>query len=141
MTEAIRIRRVDAADKVLTDMQALLFPADKIVPARVGEWFLALDPDGAAVAFAGMTPVKSWPGAWYFNRCAVLPEWRGQGLQRRLIHARARRATRIGGRFAISATMAWNVPSSANLIACGFGPYWPQEPWLAESACYWMREL
>jgi GNAT superfamily N-acetyltransferase len=140
MTAAPRIIRVDHADKVLIDLQAEIFPADTPAPVSVGEWFLAVDDDGAAVAFAGMVPVKSWAGVWYLNRCGVLPAWRGQGLQRRLIHARVRRANRFMAPAVISATMPWNVRSTANLLACGFGPYWPDRPWL-EGGCYWVRWL
>jgi GNAT superfamily N-acetyltransferase len=138
----IKVRRVDGNNQVLVDLQRTCLPGDEpLNPSKVRWWWLALDEDGAAVGFAGMNRVASWPGAVYLARAGVLPAARGKGLQRRLINARISYARRIGSTVAISDTTARNFPSSRNLIACGFRPYWPATPWALPDSIYWQRQI
>jgi GNAT superfamily N-acetyltransferase len=140
--DMIRIRRTIGDEKALIDLQRACLPGDlPLRPPTVKYWWLALDDDGAAVGFAGMNPVLSWPGAFYLCRAGVLPSARGQGLQRRLINARIAHARRLGGTVAISDTTARNFPSSRNLIAAGFRPYWPAIPWALPESSYWNRTI
>jgi GNAT superfamily N-acetyltransferase len=138
----IRVCRVVGSEQVLIDLQTACLPGDDpLNPSKVSWWWLALDEDGAAVGFAGMNPVASWPGAVYLARAGVLPVARGRGLQRRMINARVAHARRIGARVAISDTTARNFASSRNLIACGFRPYWPTVPWALPDSIYWTRSI
>ena len=138
----IRIRKTISDHDTLIVLQRACLPGDlPLKPSTVAHWWLALDEDGAAVGFAGMNPVLSWPGAFYLCRAGVLPSARGQGLQRRLINARIAHARRLGGTVAISDTTARNFPSSRNLIACGFRPYWPAIPWALPDSSYWNRTI
>jgi GNAT superfamily N-acetyltransferase len=138
----IRVCRVIGNEQVLIDLQTVCLPGDEpLHPSRVKWWWLALDEDGAAVGFAGMNPVVSWPGAVYLARAGVLPVARGRSLQRRMINARIAHARRIGARVAISDTTARNYPSARNLIACGFRPYWPTVPWALPDSIYWTRSI
>lgn len=135
----VSLIQVDHADAVLERLQRECLPAD--VPARAsrGWWWLAVDDDGAAVAFAGLRAVASWPGCVYLCRAGVLPSHRGQGLQRRLIRARLAKARAMGATTAITDCTARNFPSARNLIACGFRPYWPERPWALPDSIYWTR--
>ena len=72
-----------------------------------------------AVAFGILEPSQQWLDTVYLSRAGVLPAWRGQGLQRRLIALRERLARRQGFVWMISDTTD-NVPSSNNLIKAGY---------------------
>lgn len=56
---------------------------------------------------------------------AVLPRFRGLGLQRDLVRARLEAASRQGAEVAVSVTAPWST-SSANLQREGFGPAYPK---------------
>jgi len=104
----------------------------------------ALPPDGAPlflppVEAAGTTAFIAWHGTdpvaggtmglagdvAALSGAAVLPAFRGRGLQRALIEARLAAAREGGARLAVSAT----VPASAsaeNLVRAGFRPAYPK---------------
>ena len=83
----------------------------------------------AVAAFASARPSVNEPDAFFLSRCGVLTKYRGQGLQRRLIHARLRWAKAHGIRRAITYTLLENVASARNLVRAGFLPYWPKTEW------------
>jgi GNAT superfamily N-acetyltransferase len=97
------------------------------------------------------TTTKRWPlASWnppssgcdtaYLSRAGVLPAWRGQGLQRRLIALRERLARRQGFVWMISDTTD-NVPSSNNLIKAGYKLIEPSAPWANSESLYWSKKL
>ena len=96
--------------------------------------------DGQLVGFGGYTPSRRWADAVYLHASGVLPAARGKHLQRRLIRARLRHAKREGYVWAHTYTLPENPASSRSLIACGFKPYWPKNPWAGQS-CYWHKKL
>lgn len=91
---------------------------------------------GEVVAFACSQDFGD--GIVYLSRCGVLPEFRGRGLQRKLIRARV-----LAARFAsvYTYTVIGNVHSANNLIACGFRMFAPDDPYAGRiSAIYWRRQ-
>ena len=79
-------------------------------------------------------------GEGYLARAGVLPEFRGQGLQKRLIKVREEFAREHGMPALICDTC--DNPASANsLIACGFKMFQPQEPWGLPRSVYWRKFL
>jgi GNAT superfamily N-acetyltransferase len=70
----------------------------------------------------------------------VLPEARGQGLQRRLIGARERHARALGMAWLVTDTYQ-NPASSNSLIAAGYRLYEPAQPWGARGTLYWRKRL
>jgi GNAT superfamily N-acetyltransferase len=70
----------------------------------------------------------------------VHEEYRGRGLQKRLIRARVRHAKRIGWKYAITYTID-NPPSENSLIGCGFKRYAPADPYVKGTANYWRKLL
>ena len=124
---------------VLSRLHRRVLPLDDLPDFSFGWWWLATC-RGDPVAFAGMVPVKSWNATMYLKRAGVIPEFRGRGLQRRLIHARCAKARRLGAERVITDTTD-NPASSNNLIACGFRMYTPTSPWAYSNTCYWIKTL
>ena len=83
------------------------------------------------------------PGPWQswidLTRCAILPDYRGQGLQRRLIRARLRWGKKLGARIATTFTID-NPTSARNLVRCGFVEFSPGGE-RHEGARYWRKDL
>lgn len=102
-------------------------------------WWLAYFEDHP-VAFAGIRSSYTWRGAGYLLRCGVLEPHRGQGLQKRLIRVRERKAVKFGWRYCITDTTE-NVPSANSLIACGYRLYLPSNPWHLDQTLYWRKKI
>lgn len=79
----------------------------------------------------------------YFGPCGVLPEYRGRGLQRRLILVRIGLARKEGFARAISMTDTDNYPSANNFIRTGFtlGPPWKASLHKLSGQLFWRRIL
>ena len=102
---------------------------------RVG-WELAAY---ATYRHASADPLDT--GVVYFDRAAVVPAYRGRGLQRRMIRRRCVEARGDGARVAVTYTMHGLAVSANNLIACGFRKYVPAYPWAGAAEDYWWRRL
>lgn len=139
----MRIRQVNTLFakyiEQLTDLHKQCFPADDMPEFTKGYWWIAYD-DNKPVGFCGLTHVQSWDSAGYLSRGGVIATHRGKGLQRKFINVRIRKARKVGWTWLISATRD-NIPSSNNLIKCGFKLYDPQKEWLANHALYWIRKV
>ena len=123
----------------LKDLHKKCFPADEMPLFNKGYWWIVYDGD-IPVGFCGLTHVPSWDDAGYLNRGGVVTSHRGKGLQRRMIAVRVQKAKKVGWSWLISATRD-NIPSSNNLIACGFKLYSPNHEWLEGHCLYWIRKL
>lgn len=138
----IRIIPFDSAFNTLLDLQTNCLPGDEPeMPRKGGWWWLAVDESGKAIGFAGMRPSERWQQTAYLCRAGVLPEYRGQGIQKRLIRVRLAKARVLGNTHAITDCTTENPASARNLIAAGFKPYWPQNPWALPHSIYWIRKL
>jgi GNAT superfamily N-acetyltransferase len=139
----IKVRAVNGADPdtadLLDEMQKTCLPADDLAETEYGYWWIAYDGEEPA-AFCGLYHSRSVPGAGYLARAGVLPEYRGHGLQRRLIRVRERKARKLGMKTLVSDTFN-NPQSSNNLIACGYRMYDPENPWGISGTCYWIKNI
>ena len=135
-----KIRSVDISKiywrNTLCGLQLQSLPYDEIYPPLEGWWFVAFERKAGAVGFAGMVPSARWTDCVYFCRAGVVPEHRGQGLQKRLIRARLNQARKLGMNWAVTETYE-NPASSNSLITCGFKLYEPSDPWAGDSCLYW----
>lgn len=122
---------------MLSGLDAIIFPDDTAPEADDGAaWWLVFDDDWEPVAYAGVYPYvdAEAPNTWFLLRAGVMPQARGNGLQRKLIKARVRYAVKQGCKRMITYTAGTNVPSMRSLIAEGFRPYYaalttgPTEP-------------
>jgi GNAT superfamily N-acetyltransferase len=91
------------------------------------------------VAYAAARASRYFPGEAYLSRAGVVPEFRGHGLQKRLIRARLAWARRAGLKAAYTYTL--RNPASANsLIACGFRSFYPGPRYDVDRQ-WWRRKL
>ena len=104
-----------------------------------GQLWVCYDGKQSPVAFCAARKLKGEPGV-FFNRSGVLPSANGEGLQRRMIHARLRWAKEIGAKYALTYTMDHNHASIVNLLKCGFKFEDPAWQW-AGNAHYFVKEL
>lgn len=106
-----------------------------------GWWWAVWDGD-EPVAFAQMIADSEDPTETiYLSRDAVLPAYRGQGMQKRLIAIRLAFARRLGFKFAVTDTYHENLASLNSYIANGFKAYDPKYPWGGKGELYLQRAL
>lgn len=77
------------------------------------------NPQLVVVAYAALKFVDGGKTG-YLNRCAVMPEYRGRGLQRRLIKHRIKYAKAHSIKRLVTFTHYKNYASANNIIKCGF---------------------
>jgi GNAT superfamily N-acetyltransferase len=145
LVSAYRIREVDAFDddveQTITALHKLFteFPPLGSHYFENGYWWLATL-SGEPVAFAGLIPSTRWANCGYFVRSGVLPEHRGNGLQRRLMRVREIKAKRLGWTHMIS-DCTDNLHSANNFIRSGYSLYEPSRPWGFARTLYWRKIL
>lgn len=107
-----RIRALDAG----------LFPNDDPMPEFILQdslWWIASQ-SGQVAGYGGL--YLGIEGQAWLVRTGVLPTFRGQHLQRKLIRARLRAARKAGVPAVDTYTHVTNIASQRSLIACGFRP-------------------
>jgi GNAT superfamily N-acetyltransferase len=138
MIKRVDIRQESSQSK-LTALQTICLPYDEPVDTNFGCWWIA-SKAGRDIGFAGLTRTVSWTDCGYLCRAGVVPDARGQGLQKELIRVRIRQAKTFGWKWLVTDTT--DNPASANsLIACGFKIFEPTKPWGFKHTLYWRRKL
>lgn len=138
------IRKADVEDvavrlAIATMHEDSFGPAEDKFTPTYGAWWIAFDGKTEA-GFAGIVPSSQSPNAGYLSRAGVLPAFRGQGLQKRLIKKRLAYAKQLGWDFVVTDTRR-NPASSNSLISCGFKVFQPGIPWSFTDAIYWKKML
>lgn len=135
----INIKHEEAQNALLT-LQQICLPYDRPHKTNYGDWWLATDEGNEPVAFAGLIPSSRWADTGYLCRAGVISDFRGKGIQKRLIRVRIRQAYTYGWKWIITDT--YENPASANsLIACGFKLFDPTKPWGDKGTLYWRFKL
>jgi GNAT superfamily N-acetyltransferase len=140
----MKIKRVDIRQlKTQTDLSVLqkkCLPYDTPYDTHLGFWWITYDSLNHPCAFAGLVHSVRWVDCGYLCRAGVLPSYRGQGLQKKLIRVRVRQAKALGWNWLVTDT--YNNPASSNsLISCGFKLFEPSKPWGAKGTLYWRLNL
>ena len=146
-----RIREVDATEEhyneELTNLHDLTFLDPSIrADFENGYWWLVWDdefPPSAKhppMAFCGFTLAALTPGAGYLKRAGVMRAFRGQGLQRRLITVREKKARTLGLVTMLTDTTD-NPPSANSLIRAGYRIFEPSYRWAFNYSIYWTKDL
>jgi len=131
--------RLDSVQTRLSVLQKKCLPYDKAYDTNHGYWWIATQ-DGVDCAFAGLVSSPWWSDCGYLIRCGVVPDMRGQGLQKKFIRVRVRQAKALKMNWVITST--YDNPASANsLISCGFKMFNPTKPWMAKHTSYWRLKL
>ena len=104
--------------------------------------WIARTESGEIAGFAVLQVVDGGRSA-FLSRVGVLRAYRGQGLQKRFIRVRERKAKQLGCEYLITYTDRENLASSNSLIACGYKLYTPERVWgLPRSeSLYWWRKV
>ena len=136
-----QIKRVDGYENetIIQDLQSICFGNDPKQEIEDTEWWIAYYKN-MPVAFGGIKASSQYKQVGYLCRCGVIPEHRGYGLQKRLIRVRVNYARKTGWGWVVTDTTD-NIPSSNNLISCGFRLYSPSNPWSFKNALYWIKSL
>lgn len=137
------VRRVDGSQEtqaaLLRWLQLETLGGDDPLTTDQGWWWIAYHLD-QPVGFCGLRRSAQWADTGYLCRAGVLKQFRGKGLQKRLIRVRERHAKRLKLNWLITDT--YNNPQSANsIISCGFKMFTPSKPWGADETCYWRKKL
>jgi GNAT superfamily N-acetyltransferase len=127
---------------LIVELDAQCFPGDWRVKPEGAYWWID-EEKGKPVAFAGMKVCGADynRGLGYLSRAGVVAGQRGQGRQRRLVHARVRMARRLGLKEVVTYVVAGNLASANSLIRAGFKLYSPAERWGGKDALYFRRRL
>ena len=139
----MKIQRVNirqsAVQTKLSVLQKKCLPYDKPYETDHGYWWIATK-DGVDCGFAGLVYSSRWSDCGYLVRCGVVPNCRGQALQKKFIRVRIRQAKALGLNWLITST--YDNPASANsLISCGFKMFNPTNPWMTKHTSYWRLKL
>lgn len=142
-TLSLRIKRVDGTNleiaALLAWFQLETLPVDPVVEPDQGYWWIAYlgkEPIG----FIGFTDYRDWPKTGYLSRVGVLSNYRGYGLQKRLM-ARCERGAKALGYLRMISTTYCNPPSANSFIAREWRTYEPTARWGAVETIYWIKEL
>lgn len=116
------------------------FEALKPRHLRDGYWWLVHDA-GRVVGFAGMVPFEPFPKVGYLKRAAILADYRGHGLQGKLMGLREERARSLTNwTCLISECAVGNVASANNFIRAGYRLVEVERPW-EKDTLFWKKEL
>jgi GNAT superfamily N-acetyltransferase len=137
------IRRVDGLQDsqaaLLKWLQLDILSADEPLPTNTGWWWI-LYCDNQPIGFCSLRKSSKWSDTGYLSRAGIFDQYRGKGLQKRLINVRVRLAKQLNLTWLISDTY-YNPASTNNLISCGFRMYIPSHKYAGEGTCYWRKKL
>lgn len=106
-----------------------------------GYWWLGWELRSAVpAAFCGLTQSTLGPRVGYLKRAGVIHGHYGNGLQRRMIRMRERKARSLGFISLVTDTTENHV-SANNLIAEGYRLWAPEVLWAWEHSLYWRKYL
>lgn len=122
----IDFRPASPADEALiARLDAICFPIDA-PPTFVGAHWLIGWTKTTPTSYCAWKPVDhDGTPAGFQYRGGVLPDWRGHGLQRRMLRLREQAMRAAGLVLSVTYTDADGAASMRNLIAEGYRPYAP----------------
>ena len=136
MIKRVDIRHLRIQNR-LSALQGICLPYDEPYDTNFGSWWIATE-NGVDIGFAGLVRTVSWSDCGYLCRAGVVPNSRGQGLQKKLIHVRVRQAKALGWNWVVTDTRL-NPASANSLISCGFKMFEPSKPWGCKDTLYWRK--
>jgi GNAT superfamily N-acetyltransferase len=132
----VSIRRVSDGDVAVSRLFSRMLGTEM----RPTDWCWTATHDGKLIGFCTAGPLQV-PDSLFLSGAGVVPEFRGMGLQRRMIAVRENAARRAGCVCVVTYTSPHNLPSANNLIRSGYLLYEPHSPWGVAGALYFKKEL
>jgi ribosomal protein S18 acetylase RimI-like enzyme len=124
---------------LLLSLQKICLPYDKPYVSADSAWWVGYD-NKKPVAFCVISQSTRWQDTAYLSRSGVIPEYRGNGLQKRMITIREMYAKRKNYTWIISDTTS-NPQSSNSLIRRGYQLFDPSDPWAYAHSLYWRKRI
>lgn len=144
------IKEVDGSEECYNEELTILhdltfFDTSIRADFEQGYWWLLYNREACVgprhpIGFCGLTHAVATPGAGYLKRAGVLKAYRGQGLQRRLITVREKKARKLGLTTMLTDTTD-NPPSANSLIRAGYKIFEPAYRWSFQHSIYWKKDL
>jgi RimJ/RimL family protein N-acetyltransferase len=91
------------------------------------------------VAFCGLYQYPTDPSTAFLALCGVIKDYRGYGLQKRMIRVRMQKAKQLGVTRVITYTSHDNAASANSLISSGFRLYVPRWEWGIRNGNYFRK--
>lgn len=139
MVKFRRIALTPHSAKLLRAIQKTCLPYDKPYLEKNG-WYWVGFWNQTPVAFCVLAPSIRWADCVYLARSGVVAEFRGYGLQKKMITLREKLARKQGYKWVVTDTSE-NPPSANSLISRGYRLYEPSRPWGLSNAIYWRKKL
>ena len=130
--ERITIRKTKNS-KAIRALEARCFPEDEPYDIAGAIWWLVKVGD-FPIGYAGLKPLPYEKDVGFLCRAGILSNYRGQGLQRKLIKLRIKEAQKLGLKQLVTYTTTDNYASITNLLNQGFRFYSPENPWAGKEA-------
>lgn len=124
--------------EVIKELHREILPGDEFYERDTNRYWLAFC-DGVLAGFCIATVLQD--RIVFLSRSGVLPEFRGLGIQKRMIQIRLWFARKIKSPAAITYTMKDNHASSNNLVKCDFRLYDPEYPYAGPNVLYWIKMI
>lgn len=138
---SITIHRTSNID-IVQKLHEEIFPGDEWYDSSGSVLWLALDRT-RPIGFCCGVDCRINSGNWEFflSRAGVLPAYRGQGLQKRMIRIRENCAKRLELPTCVTYCVHGNWASLTNLIVCGYRVYEPASNWAGTGCIYLQKTL
>lgn len=133
----MKLREVSFSSPRVKKVEDICFPGDAYYQTQLPVKAWILKDSDVDVGFCYLTILDD--STAFLSRAGVVPDFRGKGLQKRLISVRERYARKVGISQLITYTLTSNLASSNNLIRCGYTLYTPSEAYAGTSSLYWNK--
>ncbi len=141
----LKIKKISSNKQKLAmrELQLICLPADTPITCSPKGCAMAVYDEETMVAFALARQSVGYQKTMYLARVGVHPDYRGRGLQKKLIELREGWARKKGFTHSITDTTNESVASMRSLLAAGYRPFWPQlvKPWALKESVYWKKKL
>ena len=128
---------------IVSDMDSVCFPGEPISPVKFkATYWWIVRCKNKPIGYAGLRLVDEGDDKLGFLcRVGVLPDFRGHGLQKRLINSRVSFAKRVGCSAVLTYAYKENYPSINSLVSRGFRMYSPSYAWAGRDVMLYFRIL
>ena len=142
--KVLKVRKTNKNLKTIREINRICFPNDTapLFGLRKHLCWVVVDDGDNVVGYASGYKRRNF---FYLSRSGILPEFRGNNLQKLLIEERIKYAKENGYDGLMTHTSIDNIPSIKNLISCGFDRWINHPGWLrkydSEQFVIWKMDI